>query len=107
MPKIRLVAFDWNGTLLSDTNAVVKSESFTREKFGLPATNLKEFQSQYTIPIRNYWILAGFSAENFDKNATEIQKTFLSHYEPQEKLCRTRSGANELLKWLNNNEIQT
>jgi phosphoglycolate phosphatase len=104
---IKLVAFDWNGTILSDTNAVVRAESAVRMHFGLPPTDLKEFQNQYTIPIRNYWISAGFPPNLFDEKAAEIQEVFLHHYEPEEKLCRTRSGAKELLKWLKENNIDS
>jgi phosphoglycolate phosphatase-like HAD superfamily hydrolase len=104
---IKLVAFDWNGTILADTNAVVKSESATRIHFGLPPTNLKEFQQQYTIPIRDYWLTAGFDPQIFDRKADDIHKIFIKHYEPLENLSRTRSGTSKILKWLAQKNIKS
>ena len=97
---IKLVAFDWNGTILSDTNAVVKSESAVLVKYGLKPTDLKEFQNTYTTPFRNYWINMGIESKIFDQDALKIRKIFFKSYEPLEKFCRTRSGAREILKIL-------
>jgi phosphoglycolate phosphatase-like HAD superfamily hydrolase len=103
---IKLIAFDWNGTILADTNAVVSAESATRLHFGLPGTNLKEFREQYDIPIKTYWINAGFDPKVFEEKSHEIHLVFLKHYEPQEALCRTRSGVRNILAWLREQKIK-
>ncbi len=102
---IKLVAFDWNGTILSDTNAVVRAESEVLKHFGHPPTNLKEYHALFTIPIRSYWIAMGLDPVHFDENSAEIERIFLYHYEPEESKCRARSGAREILSWLKANEI--
>ncbi|MBX4191563.1 MAG: HAD family hydrolase [Candidatus Doudnabacteria bacterium] len=102
---IKLVAFDWNGTILSDTNPVLRAENAVRDEFGLKDTNLKEFQDQYDIPIKKYWLAAGFDEAQFDRESDRIQKIFLDHYEPLEKICRTRSGVREIFEWLRSNAI--
>ncbi|MEJ0021125.1 MAG: HAD family hydrolase [Candidatus Doudnabacteria bacterium] len=104
---IKLVAFDWNGTILSDTNAVVRAESATRLHFGLQATNLKEFQDQYDIPIKTYWIKAGFDPKVFNAKSHEIHLVFQKHYEPREAFCRTRSGTRGILAWLRSQKIKS
>lgn len=104
---IKLVAFDWNGTILSDTNAVVKSESVVLIKYGLKPTDLKEFQNTYTIPFRNYWINMGIESKIFDEDALKIRKIFFKSYEPLEKFRRTRSGAREILKLLKLKKIKS
>lgn len=104
---IKLVAFDWNGTILSDTNAVIRAESATRLRFGLKRTNLKEFQDQYDIPIKTYWVNAGFAPKVFEKKSHEIHLVFLKHYEPLETFCRTRSGSREILRWLRDKNIKS
>lgn len=98
--KIKLVAFDWNGTILSDTNAVVRTETHVLKQYGLPPTNLKQFQEVYDIPIGLYWTKMGIDEELFKKDADKIYKLFIDFYEPQEKVCRTRSGAKEIFQYL-------
>lgn len=106
MKKIKLVAFDWNGTLISDTNLVVKAESHVLINYGLRATNLKEFQETYAVPFKLYWVRMGLEPDLFDRESGKIRKLFFDYYEPLEKLVRTRAGAREVLTWLAENEIQ-
>ncbi|MBX4187367.1 MAG: HAD family hydrolase [Candidatus Doudnabacteria bacterium] len=104
---IKLVAFDWNGTILADTIPVLHAENAVRKKFGFKKTNLKQFREQYDIPIRKYWLASGFDPRTFEKQADEIQRIFLESYEPLEKISRTRTGAREILKWLTEEKVKT
>ncbi|MCX6796868.1 MAG: HAD family hydrolase [Candidatus Doudnabacteria bacterium] len=102
---IKLVAFDWNGTLLADTNASVKAESKVLEHFGFKPTTVKEFQKTYDIPIKKYWIGMKMNEKLFERKADEIHGIFNKHYEPLENSCRSRAGTRVLLKWLKNKNI--
>jgi phosphoglycolate phosphatase-like HAD superfamily hydrolase len=103
---IKLVAFDWNGTLLSDTNLVVRSETILMKHFGMPAHSLKRAQEHFQIPIRNYWVSLGSTTEDFDKNEKEIGKIFYENYQKGENACRTRAGAKTILKWLDEHKFR-
>ena len=102
---IKLVAFDWNGTILSDTSAVIKSESAVLVKYGLNPTYLKEFQRNYTVPLRTYWTNMGINPKIFDRDSRKIRKIFFDAYESLENKCRTRSNSRTILDWLKKNKI--
>ncbi|MBI2355595.1 MAG: HAD family hydrolase [Candidatus Doudnabacteria bacterium] len=104
---IKLAAFDWNGTILADTFAVVRSQSVILRHFGFKPTNVKEFQNTYAMPIRNYWLNMGLSGKFFDKHYKDVQHLFMATYEPLESFCRTRSGSREALSWIHKKKIDT
>jgi phosphoglycolate phosphatase-like HAD superfamily hydrolase len=97
---IRLVAFDWNGTLLADTWAAVKADNQVIIVFGHKPITIKQYQKAFDTPIIKYWINIGFDKEHFIKNAKSINEIFQLHYEPLADKCRTRGGAREALEWL-------
>jgi phosphoglycolate phosphatase-like HAD superfamily hydrolase len=104
---IKLVAFDWNGTILDDTVGGVKAESATRIHFGFKETNLEEIQQYFTIPIRQYWINSGLPANFFDANSAQIDKIFMQNYEPEEAKSDLRTGTKEILEWLGKEKIES
>ena len=72
---IKLVAFDWNGTILDETVAAVKAECKVLRHYGHKDTNLREFRDTFTIPIKNYWMAMGLDPNFFRENHKEIQKS--------------------------------
>ncbi len=105
--SIKLVAFDWNGTLLSDAIIACKADSAGLKHYGYPELSLTQFRNHFRIPIKDFWLSLGLTETFFDKNSEEIQKIFMAHYEPLEAKARTRSGAKEALKWLDDNQIKS
>ncbi|OGE81109.1 MAG: hypothetical protein A3H72_00120 [Candidatus Doudnabacteria bacterium RIFCSPLOWO2_02_FULL_48_8] len=104
---IKLVAFDWNGTILSDAAAVSRADSATAKHFGFSGGTIEEYRATFTIPIRNYWIARGFDLKFFDRNAEKIHKYFLNQYEPLEDVCRSRAGTRPILAWLRKMRIKS
>ncbi|MEO8065670.1 MAG: HAD hydrolase-like protein [Candidatus Doudnabacteria bacterium] len=105
--KIKLVAFDWNGTILDDMLGGVIAESATRVHFGFKETSLEEIQEHFEIPIKKYWINTGLSSEFFDTHSAEIDKIFMQNYEPEEARSGLRSGSKEILDWLKGEKIDS
>ncbi len=103
---IKLIAFDWNGTIIADTNAAVKANTAVRRQFGFPDTTLQEMQKDFVIPIKDYWVNSGFDLEIFEKNASLIEEVFMRNYEPQEAQCRSRTGTRQLLEWLQKEGVE-
>jgi phosphoglycolate phosphatase-like HAD superfamily hydrolase len=104
---IKLVAFDWNGTILADTNAVVAGDNAVLKYFGRKRTTLKEVQKKFIMPIRNFYIAMGLNPKALDRNSDKMWSIFLKAYEPLENKCRSRSGAKSVLQFLQNNKIKT
>lgn len=102
---IKLVAFDWNGTLLDDAAATVRAESKVLQAVGLPKTTVSEFRETFQIPIIKYWKAMGHSVKFYQENHLLIQNLFMANYEPLEKPCNSRKETTELLRWLRANKI--
>ena len=98
---IKLVAFDWNGTLLADTLPTVYVDNQVLKMLGSRRRlSLREYQNNFCIPINKYFENLGFSKKFFARNAKKIFSLFYKFYEPLEKKCRTRGGVKKSLAWL-------
>lgn len=97
---IKLVAFDWNGTLLSDTQITLKAENIALKAIGVKPISLKKFQETFDIPVTRYWDNMGFSKSFVKTHINTIENTFHSQYKIFADRARTRSGVRDSLKWL-------
>ncbi len=106
---IKLVAFDWNGTLIADSQAVIDScnvelkEVYKADK---PIT-LKIYREVFDIPINDFFINLGLSNKLVEEKLEEAANVFHREYEKYVKNCRTRKSAKKTLKWLQENKIQS
>ncbi len=103
---IKLIAFDYNGTLLSDTAIVLKAENIALTSVGLKPITLKHFQETFQIPIIKYWENLNIPESFVKKHFQTIEDTFHLNYEKLVNTSRTRAGSKEVLTWLNTNQIQ-
>lgn len=94
---VKLIAFDWNGTLLSDTLPSWRASNQVFKIYGEKPISLKKFRETFKIPIAEMWKANGITKEiNFE----EQSKIYLKKYEKLVTKARTRSGSRQLLKWL-------
>ncbi len=100
---IKLIAFDWNGTIMADTNAVVEATNLTRKEYGYPPISLYQFQKTLVIPIVDYWVANGGKKEDI---ATQ-HVIFHKNYESLLERIRTRKNAKTTLAWLARNHIRS
>lgn len=98
---IKLVAFDWNGTLLSDTIPAWKASNKSFRLFGVKPISLLNFQKTFCIPITEFWKFWTVKKIDFYKQSLIYHK----FYELQAAKARTRSGSKEVLKWLGTKHI--
>ncbi len=104
---IKLVAFDWNGTIFADTNAVFECNNDNFEFLKVNPPSLKDFRKYYDVPLKNLYLAFGAKEEEFDKSTKKIAETFHDCYEKRVSRTRTRAYANDLLKWLMKNNIKS
>lgn len=100
---IKLVAFDWNGTILADSRLMFKAFNQALKYYNLPILNFKKFQEVYNIPIRDMWIKAGGSEKTLSEQRSIYQPAFLGY----SKNVRSRSGIRVILKFLKNKNIKS
>ncbi len=103
---IKLVVFDWNGVLIADAAATVAVDKELFETFGHKPLSLKEYREIFTMPVKDFFIAAGFTEEEMSQNAVKIQEMFHALYEPRIAKIRTRTGARELLEYIEDRNIE-
>lgn len=104
---IRLVAFDWNGTLLADSRLAAAADHQALKKFSIGKIGRAVMQRHFAVPIINYLTALGLSKKDFQLHHQEINRTFNHYYEARVSRCRTRSGVRASLKFLKTKNIQS
>lgn len=102
---IRLVAFDWNGTLLADTYAVFDADNAVLKFLGEKPVSFPDFLKYFDVPVRNYYLSLGISPKTLDAKTEDIAKIFHNYYEPRAIKIRTRAHAKTVLKWLQEEKV--
>ncbi len=102
---IKLVGFDWNGTILSDTVACLVADDAALIALGYKPISLKKFRETFEIPLVNFYNKIGVDPKipkaKFEKSETIFHQT----YEARAANSRTRAGSRDLLKWLKARKI--
>jgi phosphoglycolate phosphatase len=101
----RLIVFDWNGTLLSDTVASWKAANVCLEFFGRPAITLQQYRETFHFPVIHFYKLNGCDVDDVLARKSDANVLFQNAYESLAKNCRTRRGAREILQWLKEQNI--
>ena len=104
---IKLIAFDWNGTLLSDTEITVRAENKALKAIGIKPTTKKRFQETFDIHIIKYWENIGFTKQFVKKHLRTIEDVFHTSYKKLSSKARTRSGVKEVLRFIKDSGIKS
>ena len=104
--SIKLIVFDWNGTVFADTVATYNSSADTIEYFTKKRISINRFRETFEVPIQKYYAHNGVEKSLFEKNQKVLMNMFHKNYEKREKTCRSRSGIKKVLEWLNKNKIE-
>lgn len=98
---IKLVVFDWNGTLFDDTKIVLEAVNASEVKvLGIPPLTLERYRDTYDAPLHRFYENLGISREIFDAKSAEIAAKFHPIYEPLAAHARTRPGTKKTLQKL-------
>ncbi len=103
--SIKLVAFDWNGTLLADTFSSELIDNKILKHYGLPPITIKKFRETFDVPVSKYWKALGVNERLLKQDSKNFFKMWPKLYEPVADKCRTRSGVRETLKYLDSKKI--
>ena len=104
---IKLVVFDWNGTLIADTHACMDADNSVLKVYGGRPVNLQEYRKTIVIPAIEFFVKNGVDRTRLIRDAKEVSKSFHTFYESRAAKVRTRNGARKLLAWLFKNKIET
>ena len=95
-----LIVFDWNGTLLSDTNAAWMAGNECLKFYGTRPLTLKEYRDHFTFPIIHFYHKCGLSTDDVLTKQDIANPISQQAYDNYARHARTRQGARELLDWL-------
>ncbi len=104
---IKAVVFDWNGTLIADTQACMEADSHVLKACGGTAVGLTTYRDTMVIPAIDFYTQHGCNREDMIKNAEKYSNIFHNYYEKRVNTCRTRTGAREVLSLLQKNSIRS
>ena len=98
MNIIKTIIWDWNGTLLDDTDICLNSMNHMLLQRQLPLLDHERYREVFTFPVKAYYTAIGFDfdKEPWDVAAIEFIDLYLEVL-PQAKLAK---GAREMLAWL-------
>lgn len=102
---IKLVAFDWNGTLLADSRLAAASDNHALKPYIKKTVSLKLMREYFTVPIMDYLASLGMDKNKYSNHHESINRNFNEYYETRVSRCRTRSGVKNVLKFLKSNKI--
>ena len=81
--QIRHVIWDWNGTLLDDTQAGVNAVNGMLRTRGLPLLDVARYRDIFGFPVRHFYEAVGFQLEreDWDAMAREFHDLFLAEHD--------------------------
>ncbi|MBX9424917.1 MULTISPECIES: HAD family hydrolase [Streptomyces] len=90
------LVWDWNGTLLDDTSAVIGATNAAFAELGLEPITLERYRELYTVPVPKFYErLMGRLPT--DAEWTLMDGVFHRHYRSRAENCGLTAGAAELL----------
>lgn len=77
---LRHIIWDWNGTLLDDTQASINAINALLAMRDLPRLDLPTYRERFGFPVRNFYQAVGFQLdqENWDALARDFHDRFLA-----------------------------
>ncbi len=99
---LRLVTWDWNGTLLADTQALMDAGNHVIRTYGGTPVPRSVYAATFYFPAADFYCDHGCDRETLLAGFTE---TFHDFYEERASRCRTRQGAREALSWLKERRV--
>ncbi|MBL6988362.1 MAG: HAD hydrolase-like protein [Bacteriovoracaceae bacterium] len=94
--KFEHVIWDWNGTLLDDTQVCIDSIAPLLQEHGLPVPTVKEYRDLFSFPVINYYKQLGF---DFNKTPfVDLADLFIAAYSKNAEHAKLFGGTEDILK---------
>ena len=95
---MKYVIFDFNGTVLDDTDVCIESENRTIKHFGLnrPALTRDEYLEIFTFPVKDYYEKVGFDWNIYSYE--EVGRYWFDNYRSLKDEYKIHDGVIDLLK---------
>lgn len=93
--RIGGIIWDWNGTLLNDTDLCVQIINEMLDKRRLPLLSVNDYKDVFSFPVKDYYLKIGF---NFETEPFEIPALeFIDRYNQLVDSCSLHLGSIKVL----------
>lgn len=93
--KTEIIIWDWNGTLLDDTDVCISCINTMLAERGKPGITHELYREIFNFPVRDYYARAGF---DFSKEPFEVPAhQFIDLYREHVRMSPLQTGAKETL----------
>ncbi|SFI62265.1 HAD hydrolase-like protein [Bradyrhizobium sp. Gha] len=92
------LVFDWNGTLLDDTYALLETTNVILDRFSRPSIDIKTFRDRCDVPLSRLYHSLGMSHEEVEAVERDEGALFHDTYEPLADKADLREGARRVLE---------
>lgn len=102
--KVRGILWDWNGTLLNDTELSVQTMNQMLQKRNLPPLSIAGYKDVFSFPVKDYYLKIGFDfvTEPFEIPAME----YIDLYNCKVQHCSLHEHALTVLKHFHQHGIR-
>lgn len=97
MKKTHII-WDWNGTLLDDTDMSVDVINVSLKKHGLPLLSVDKYRNVFGFPVKDYYKKIGFDFET-KHDWEEVANDFIVNYFNSINDCTLSKGAVDVLNY--------
>ena len=94
----RLVIWDFNGTILADSQLCVDAGNNVIKNYGGTPLRRRQYSEKFEFPALEFCYRQGANRERL--TAELYRSGFYSYYASKVSRCRTRQGARDVLTWL-------
>jgi len=101
--KYNHIIWDWNGTMLDDVKLCVDVGNNLFRKKNIPLISVEKYKSIFTIPVKEYYIAAGFDFE--EESFEVVGKEWMDEYEERKYECSLHNGLINVMEKLNGIQI--
>jgi len=102
--NIKLIIWDWNGTLFNDVDFCVETINKILTKYNLNKIEVNYYREIFSFPVKDYYKKLGF---DFDKNSFSVLgKEFIDVYNLGINSCKLHKNAKSVLSKIKLLQIQ-
>ena len=104
---IKLVAFDWNGTLIADTWPLLEGVNKVLKTFSRKPISHKQFLEDFDVPVSIAYKRHGLDPDLIEDGPNKISQIFHPFYEERVNRIRTRTNTKKVLKYLKEKSLRS
>ena len=94
--NVKLLIWDWNGTILDDADLCLSIENELLAERGMPTITKTWYLEHFSFPVRAYYARMGYTFET--ESFESVSEIFMRRYRERYAYCPIRSGIETVLE---------